>query len=173
MFSGTACQIAGLISYLEVSKINMENLFTVDIVCHGVPSPLVWKDYIELIKVRYGDEIQDYNFRNKNKFGWVSHVETATVKAKQHHMNEFTQLFYSHRIIRPSCFKCNFKGLERKSDITLADFWGIDKVLPRFNDGKGVSLVLINSDKGVSLFNKCKNELIYEEVVLDKCGVSI
>lgn len=169
MFSGTSCQIAGLLSYLYALKVNMDHLFTVDIVCYGVPSPLVWKYYIESVKLRYGGEIQEYDFRNKLKFGWVSHVETATIAGKKHYINEFTQLFHSHKILRPSCFDCQFKGLERKADITLADFWGIDKVLPMFNDGKGVSLVLINSDKGVSIFNKSKNELNYQEVVLDKC----
>lgn len=170
LFSGTSCQIAGLRAYLNKEY---KNLICVDIVCHGVPSPLIFKKYIEFQENNYKGKCVGFDFRNKDKFGWAEHIETLFIK-KDDKITEidsrlFTELFYSHNILRPSCYKCPYKSIYHPGDITIADFWGIDKAVPGFNDNKGVSLVLINNPKGIELFNSIKLELMYHECKIEQC----
>lgn len=160
LFSGTPCQTAGLRAYLEKSE--TRNLLICDIVCHGVPSPRVWKDYLNYIENRYNNSVIKVDFRDK-EFGWSSHKESFTLKTnKKIVLNSYTDLFYSHVILRPSCGICKYTNFKRPSDITLADFWGIEKVSTEFNtDNKGVSLVLINSPKGENVFENTKWNIDY------------
>ena len=151
LFSGTSCQIDGLRKYLGK---DYTNLFCVDIVCHGVPSPKVWKDYIKWQEHNCKKKIRLVDFRNKRDFGWTAHVESLyTVDGKCINSSIFTKLFYEHNILRPSCYECKYKSIFHPSDITLADYWGIENVVPGFSDDKGVSLVLINTIKGKLLFD--------------------
>lgn len=164
MFSGTPCQVDGLKRFLSVSNVNMTNLITVDLVCHGVPSPKVWGDYLKYRKEKMGSDIVHVDFRNKKDFGWKDHVETLTFNnGKIVSSRYYRDLFYSDYIIRRSCHECNYTSKKRVADITLADFWGIDSLDSSFNDNKGVSLILINSDLGKNLFDKISDKLICEE----------
>ena len=157
LFSGTSCQVAGLRAYLQN---NYPRLLCVDIVCHGVPSPLVWKEYLKWHEKKNGSKVTSVNFRNKQDFGWKVHIETIGFENGKYVNSEvFKNLFYSHVVLRPSCFKCPYKDVVHPGDITIADYWGIDNAAPGFNDNKGVSLVLINNDKGKSIFDSVKNEL--------------
>lgn len=160
LFSGTPCQVAAVRKATETS--DQSKLILVDIVCHGVPSPMIWADYLKMREQEYKGTVSAIDFRNK-KFGWAAHRETFVINGTEYDSNVFTNLFFSHYIVRPSCFECPYKCTSRVGDITIADYWGVDKALPGFNDDKGVSLVLINSDKGSLLFNNCKNELIWKE----------
>lgn len=153
LFSGTSCQVAGLKAFL---RREYSNLFCIDIVCHGVPSPKVWRDYLGWQQERHG-QIRAFDFRNKEKYGWAGHVETLCFNSgKQISSRVFTTLFYSHAILRPSCYECPFKSVMHPGDITIGDYWGIDKAAPGFNDNKGVSLVLVNNDKGQEIFDEVK-----------------
>lgn len=144
LFSGTACQIAGLKSFL---KIEYENLITVDIICHGVPSPKVWRDYLKYVEQKNGKQIVKVDFRNKYKFGWAAHKESIYFNdGCSEDSGLFTGLFYSHNILRPVCYHCPYKTLDRVSDFSIGDAWGIDKANPSFNDDNGTSLVLTNSE---------------------------
>lgn len=157
MFSGTPCQTSGLNSY--IGKRLRENLFLVDIVCHGVPSPYMWRDYIAYLEKKQGAPIVWVNFRDKQKYGWAAHHETFKFKNGGGKMS-FTFLFYKHIMFRKSCGKCHFANTKRPSDITIADFWGWEKTDPDFNaDNKGVSLVLLNTEKGRNLFEAVKNKM--------------
>lgn len=150
LFSGTSCQISGFRSFLGKEY---ERLLCVDIVCHGVPSPEVWQKYLEWS--RKGRTITAVDFRNKEKYGWADHVETLSFSnGEETDSRVFTKLFYSHNILRPSCYKCPYKSVIHPGDITIADYWGIDKAAPGFNDNKGVSLVMINNEKGQQYFNE-------------------
>ena len=151
LFSGTPCQIAGLKTLLG-EKLT-RNLITVDIVCHGVPSPYIWKDYLMWQQQRNKNEITEVQFRNK-KFGWFDHVESIKLGNKKIiYSTIYSNLYYKHIMLRPCCGKCFFCNTHRPSDITLADFWGWEKTNPSFNiDDKGVSLVLCNTPKGKKLF---------------------
>ena len=161
LFAGTPCQIEALYNFLKIKNVSTENLVTIDILCHGVPSPMVWKDYIN---AKFGEsKIETVDFRDKKNFGWRAHVETITVDGKEISSKDFPNLFLSHLIIRPSCFNCNYKNRNRISDITIGDYWKIEDNDQAFDDNKGVSLVKPNTKKGMDIFEQCKSVLIFKE----------
>lgn len=164
LFSGTSCQVTGLQSYL---KTEYDNLFCVDIVCHGVPSPLVWNRYVEWQEKRIQGKIIDVNFRNKGKFGWHSHVETMDfLDGSKIDSEIYKNIFYGHGSLRPCCFKCPYKSIVHRADVTIADCWGIEKVMPEMDDNRGTSLLLVNTDKGAELFEKVKATVAYKNMQL-------
>jgi coenzyme F420-reducing hydrogenase beta subunit len=168
-FTGTPCQIAGLKSYLGK---DYANLFCADIVCHGVPSPEVFKEYLDFSEKKLKTKIKKISFRDKSR-GWHSFSFLMKLENKKEYCessseNLYLKAFLNNVCLRPSCYNCNFKGLNRASDITLADFWGIEKILPKMDDNKGVSLIFVNSLEGKNKMNKLKSKLICEEVELDK-----
>ena len=159
LYSGTGCQVAGVKSCVPNSY--QERLFTVDIVCHGVPSPKLFNDYIEYCKKKYGKEISKFEFRDKTRVGWSGHEESLTFSTGgKHYDNIYTKIFYSNAFFRDSCYNCPYASIFRTSDITLADYWGWEKIDSSFNsDNKGCSLVLVNTIKGESLFEKVSDSL--------------
>lgn len=159
LFSGTSCQVAGLKSFLGKTY---DNLLCVDIVCHGVPSPLVWEKYKE-----WQGNVRSVDFRNKNKYGWRAHVETLTTSHGVIDSRVWTTIFYGHNVLRPSCYECPFKSIHHPGDITIADYWGIEKAAPEFDDNKGVSLVLVNTDNGVKWFEKAKDTVIWKQTNIE------
>lgn len=165
LFSGTSCQVAGLRKYLSKEY---ENLFCVDIVCHGVPSPKVWDEYIEWQEKKKKSKVKKVDFRNKKKYGWREHVETLEFfNDKKVNSRVFTTLFYQHNIIRPCCSRCPYKAIMHPGDITIADYWGIEKAAPEFDDNKGVSLVLVNNDNGQKMFDSISNTIKYKKTKLE------
>ena len=154
LFSGTSCQIAGLLAFLQK---DYPNLLCVDIVCHGVPSKKVWHKYLNWISK--GKSVLAVDFRNKTNFGWNSHIESVFLENKRVDAEVFKTLFYGHNILRPSCYECLYKSIHHPGDITIADYWGIDTAAPGFNDNKGVSLVLVNTEKGQMYFDKAKSDV--------------
>ena len=169
MFTGTPCQIAGLKSYL---KKDYDNLLAVDVVCHGVPSPKVWQMYLDEIARKGGKnsvlshhiaekaEINHIDFRSKStgwkKFSFALTFSKATADGEKNTVslssifteNPYMNAFLSNLSLRPSCYDCPAKSGKSGSDITIADFWGIENVLPEFDDDKGVSLVLSYTERG-------------------------
>lgn len=148
LFSGTPCQIAGLKRFLRKEY---DNLLTVECVCHGVPSPLVWHEYLNDIKTKNNtDKILDVKFRVKSA-GWKKYSVSLKYSNKQgtcqddsilYYKNPYMQAFLRDFILRPSCYSCPAKAGRSGADIALADFWGIEKLMPHFDDDKGCSLVL-------------------------------
>ena len=168
LFSGTPCQTAGLNSY--IGKKLREDLILVDIICHGVPGPYLWRDYLAYLEKKQGDRICWVNFRDKQQFGWAAHHETFKFENGGGRKISFTDLFYQHIMFRESCGKCHFANTRRPSDITLGDFWGWEKTDPTFNkDDKGVSLVLINTEKGRKLFKAVEDRMTIFPVKLEDC----
>ena len=181
LFSGTPCQIAGLKRYLRKEY---DKLLTVDIICHGVPSPKVWRRYIvETVEKLRAERatgknsvssslnelpvITGISFRDKacgwKKFGFrISYAaskaaensvsESANSVCESHTKNTFMCAFLSDTILRPSCYSCPAKQGKSHSDITIADFWGIDRIDPTFDDDKGCCAILINSPKGQIIY---------------------
>ncbi len=165
LFSGTSCQIAGLRGFLGKEY---EKLICIDIVCHGVPSTVVWKNYLVWQEKRNKAKVVSVDFRNKKDFGWRSHIETLTMdNGKRISSGIFKNLFYGHCILRPSCYECPYKSITHPGDITIADYWGIEKVVPDFDDDKGVSLVLINNDKGSIIFKKIKENINWKSTKIE------
>lgn len=172
LFSGTPCQISGLKNFLNK---DYENLFTVDFICHGVPSPLLWNKYIDYRTTKSGvkrNELEKTAFRRKD-FGWKQFSLVFTyVNASEYcatlNKDPYFQLFLKDVALRKSCYDCPCRGIARPSDITLADFWGIRHIIPTMDDNKGVSLVISHSDKGLTLINSIKNNCICEEIKLEQ-----
>ena len=171
LFSGTPCQTSGLNSF--IGKNYRQNLYLVDIVCHGVPSPYIWRDYISYYERKYKKKIVSVDFRDKKVYGWQDHKETFILdngeKVNPKH-NPFAYLFCKHIMLRQSCGNCHFCNTTRPSDITIADFWGWEKTNSDFNkDNKGISLLLINTEKGKSLFENIKDKLYTFRAKLEDC----
>ena len=159
LYSGVPCQVAALKNYLHKPY---ENLVTVDVLCHGVPSPKIFKEYRESLERRYENKTQSVNFRWKEK-SWKRLFINVVFKNKKRHFlysgyDSYMQLFLSDRIQRPSCFFCPYNTLHRPGDISLGDFWGIGKKHYEFDDNKGISMVLINNTTGADLWEKIASE---------------
>jgi len=168
LFSGAPCQISGFMSLLGKTY---DNLITVDFICHGVPSPYLWNKYKEYSERVAKSKLNSVSFRCKEK-GWKDFsmhflFENNHCVLKSMHKDPYIQMFLKDLCLRPSCYNCKFKTKHRQSDITLADFWGIENVLPKMDDDKGTSLVVVNSEKGEGLFNDVKGNAIAEIVNLD------
>lgn len=162
LFTGTPCQIGGLKAYLGKEY---KNLYCIDIICHGVPSPLVWNKFLN---ENYDIEnIKNINFRNKTT-GWsgysfkVNFTDKAITESRND--NLYMLGFLNDLYLRPSCYNCKFKSINRFSDLTIADFWGVDKILPEMNDEKGTSLVFVQNDKGRFLLKKIYDNIRFMEV---------
>lgn len=159
LFVGTPCQIGGLKAYLHK---DYDNLLTVDLICHGVPSPGVWRKYIgEKAK---GDHILDINFRDKQN-GWlggqcITTTTTNTTTREKQMANPYFRGFIHNLYLRVSCYRCQFKSVHRIADITLADFWGVDKVSPKMHDNKGTSAIFVHSLKGSEYLKFISNQLM-------------
>ena len=169
LFSGTPCQVAGLHKFLRKSY---DNLLTIDFVCHGTPSPKVWKLYLEnvLKEIKNIDRIE---FRNKNN-GWRKFNFNLVYSKKNKSIsllspasqNHYMKAFLHDIILRPSCYDCKVKECRSQSDITIADFWGIEKVFPNRDDDKGTSMIFINTDAGAKSLDFTQIE--YLETEYDK-----
>lgn len=198
LYSGTSCQISGLINYLGK---DYDNLLTIDVLCHGVPSPKVWRKYLQEIKgnARQGENsvssslipqgpendalrlpddsaVESINFRDKRtgwkKFSFALALAKATADGKKnsvslsymHRENSYMMAFICNLILRPSCYKCPSKGGRSGADITLADFWNIRAYAPEMDDNKGVSMVIVNSERGEKLFQQIVPLIEYREL---------
>lgn len=157
LFSGTPCQTAALLNFIPLRF--QTGLYTIDIVCHGVASPKVWSDYLNYIVKKEKYKLTAVNFRDKQIFGWSGlHRESFTFNNGRTHTYPYT--FYQPFLIRKSCHVCPYAKMPRPSDITLGDYWGWQRVDNAINaDDKGVSLVLINSEKGQGLFDMASANL--------------
>lgn len=200
LFSGTPCQVAGLKHFLRKEY---DNLWTIDVVCHGVPSPLVWRRYLNdfilclegaagkntvLSSLKGNPVLTGLNFRDKQtgwkKYGFVA-LGMSADKADQNSVsslnsqdimlrhetldkNLFMQVFLKNLCLRPSCADCPAKSGKSGSDITIADFWGINRYLPDLDDDRGTSLVLINTDRGMAYFEQVQRNVKYTETAYEQ-----
>lgn len=158
LFSGTGCQINGLSMFLGK---RYENLLLLDIICHGTPSPKLWREYVVYQEKKYG-KLEGVNFRYKDN----SRTDFS-MKDNQLYISKgrdpFMYMFLCNYCLRPSCYECHAKNC-KKSDITIADFWGIEDVAPEMDDGRGTSLVIVRTDKGQEVFDGIKDNLKWKEV---------
>lgn len=153
LFSGVPCQITGLHRFLRQAP---DHLLSVDMVCHGVPSPMAFEAYIGT----YSKGVKAFDFRKKIP-GWVRFSVNATLKDGRHLYKQITHdpymiAFLRNLGLREACYDCRYCCTERVGDVTLADFWGVKKSYPQYDlDDKGTSLIMVNSSKGASLLDKC------------------
>lgn len=172
LFTGVPCHVEGLKSYIGE---NRNNLYTAEILCHSNPSPKVLKKYIQYLEEEYESKVIDFKFKNKSE-GWNSpSVEIIFENGKKiienGKYNNYNNAFQKGLISRPSCYNCEFVKENRAGDITIADFWGIEKTEPEWNDNNGTSLVILNNNKGKQLLDKIKDELIIISKTMDEAFV--
>jgi len=167
LFCGSPCECAGINHYLNINKINCSRLILVDFVCRGANSPKVYKSFLDSLEKKYQSKINKVWFKNK-KYGW-NRFSTKIEFANGHTYLEdrFNDIYIrgyieSNLFIRPSCSQCLYKGFPKSSDITLADFWGIKLEDKTKNTDLGTSLVILNSDIGIELFENIKSRIFYE-----------
>lgn len=169
LFVGTPCQVAGLHAFL---KKDYDNLVCIDLFCHGVPSPKLFSKYIKELEEDNKSRIVNYNFRDK-KTGWDTYSNTASFEddkqiSELQSNNSYMRLFLSDIALRESCYNCNFKVGNKYSDITLGDFWGVQKYYPEMYNKNGVSAIIINTEKGKRIFESISNNLKYKKCELEE-----
>lgn len=167
LFVGTPCQVAGLKSFLRK---DYGNLICIDIICHGVPSPKLFSKYIQELENSNNDKVVNYDFRDKST-GWDTYSNNITftkssIKTLSNN-NPYMNLFLSDVALRESCYDCNFKIGNKYSDITLGDFWGVNKYYPEMYNKNGVSCIIINTEKGKEVIESIKNDITYK-----KCDIN-
>lgn len=165
IFSGTPCQVDGLRAFLGKEY---QNLLMCDIVCHGCPSPRVFQDFI----LNLPPDINAISFRDK-EFGWSKQKWSITRGKKKKvdsiELLAYKKLFYAHLAHRPSCYHCPYTTPYRNSDITMADFWGVNYALPEFKDDLGVSIALIHTPKGKKVIDHITDNLVIREIKITDC----
>lgn len=166
LFSGTGCQVGGVIEALKIQKINTEKFYSIDIVCHGCASPKIFEDYVRYIEKKEHCKVEAFDFRDKTQCGWDGHIETYTVNGKKQAGVTYREIFHTDLCLRPACYECQYACVERASDLTIADAWGIKSAKPDFNDNKGVSMFLVQNEKGKDLLRAIRGVCDIQELPL-------
>ncbi len=161
LFSGTPCQIDGLYAFLGKDA-SHKKLYTVDVLCHGVPSPEILKEFIRNENSKYGEQIAALNFRSKST-GWLYYSTNLKYKngsEKEIYRDDFMRGFLSNYYLRECCYDCRYSKTERIGDITLGDFWGYREKAPAFleDDNRGISLVIVNNEHGYELIKSIRSK---------------
>ncbi|MHC4109884.1 MAG: Coenzyme F420 hydrogenase/dehydrogenase, beta subunit C-terminal domain [Planctomycetota bacterium] len=165
---GTPCQIRAVYSFMRT---DYENLITCDFICRGINSPKVFLKYMAMLECQYGARATKIKFKNKT-YGWhrfATRIDFANGKTyiKDRYHDPFMRGYLAtNSFVRPSCYACRFKGMPCQADITLADFWGIEKIQPKLDNDCGTSLVLLNSEKGIDFFRSIGNQVFTKEFTM-------
>ena len=150
MFSGTPCQVAGLHKYLGKPY---DDLVTVDVLCHGVPSPGLWEKYVKALEKKHGARMENVRFKDKTA-SWRHYAFTTSLGSCPYMDDPYMALFVQDMSLRPSCYKCAARGGRSGSDLTLSDLWSVQHCAPEMSDDRGVSGVYVNSEKGRALMGR-------------------
>jgi len=168
LFSGTGCQIEGLLAYLDQKSVDTTLLYTQDIICHGTVMPEVWRKYLDEKRNEYESEIRSISFRSKKiswfNFGINIQFENGREYFCDKNKDIYMKLFLENYSLNECCYNCSCRGIRRKSDITLADFWSVYRNEPTAFNPDGTSVVLVNSNKGRMLFDLIKDKIFYKDV---------
>lgn len=172
LFSGTPCQIGGLRTFLGK---DYGRLLTVDLICHGVPSPAVWEHYIQYRGEQdaQGERPTSINLRSKES-GWAGYSIRFDYAGGQTYrmpnsQDPYLRCFVKDLCLRPSCYACSFKGIDRCSDFTLGDYWGVWSQLPELDDNQGTSIVLLHSEKAKRIWPELLSGMKAVQVDADQC----
>lgn len=161
LFSGTPCQAAAVGNYVRKRKIPENRLYLVDIACHGTPGQAVWMDYVSWLEKRRKSRMVDYTFRYKPE-GWKGYPACAgfadgTRRINTHEISRWQELFRKNLLLRKACFHCRFPG-NYQSDMTIADFWGVERCMPMIPTGGGVSLILTHTARGQAVAEQMERD---------------
>lgn len=166
LFVGMGCQADGFRRFAEMKNIR-ERVYIVDIICHGSPSPKLWRDYAESLEKKNG-KITFLTFKDKRN-GWKSPTAFVIINGKEFPIDDYVRIFYNCCALRPSCHICPYATTERKTDITIGDFWHIEDTIPDFYDKNGNSLFLIHTDRGKNIFDNVKEKLYFRHSDTKQC----
>ncbi len=159
LFCGTPCQAQALRLFLSR---DYERLIIVDLVCYGVPSPGIWKAYVKYLEKKHGGKMTDFSFRDKRNAD-NGHMRSYKIDGREYvdsiYEDIYCRMYFKNYSLRPSCYSCKFCTVDRESDFTIGDFWGIEKVKPEVDDGMGTSLVIVHSEQAEKIWNKITNEM--------------
>lgn len=167
LFIGMGCQSDGFRKFAEISEVR-DRVWIVDIICHGSPSPKLWREYADSLENKYDGNIFGLTFKDKRN-GWRQPTARVVINGEEVFLKDYVRVFYNSCALRPSCHVCPFATTERKTDITIGDYWHIEDKIPDFYDPNGNSLFLIHTDRGQKLFDKAKNNLFYRESNTTDC----
>ncbi len=161
LFTGTPCQCQAVKQFIGGES---DKLLVADLVCYGVPSPQIWKKYLRELEIKYHGTVSDFCFRDKREKN-NGHTISLNVGNKEYSYSMdqdlFCKLYFQNYIIRPSCHSCKFCTVERGSDITMGDFWGIEKIKPDMKDGMGTSLVILHNEKAYNVWKSVESQFRY------------
>ena len=165
LFTGTPCQCASIKKMLKLKRLSTDNCILVDIVCHGVVSPMLLKDYITYVEKKAGKAIAIHKFRDKVN-GWSQHTESnifvdGSYDYQSYESQLYKRIFLSHYGLREACFNCKYTCYDRVSDITMADFWGLNKTRPQMWNNDGISFAIVSNNKGQKVI----------DAIRDKCTI--
>lgn len=169
LFSGTPCQIAAFRKTLH--DYEYHNLYTQDCFCHGVPPANVWRQWILCLEAKHNSPVVKVQFRCKES-GWHNYsicyeFANGEVLKIPFFQDTYMQLFLANISLMKACYQCHFRGLQRASDITLGDFWGVERFMPEIDDDRGISLCIMHSERGKELFNSILSDIDYVPVVYE------
>lgn len=177
IFTGTPCQVYALKSFLDRENLNTNNLLTIDLICHGSPEKSLWRQYKEWLEKRHEKKIKSFSFRYKGMrwhgYSLMAEFEDGERIVNSHDLQVYMDLYFTHQIMRRSCYQCKFSSTDRPGDITLGDFWGIEDIFSGIITQKqkeaGVSLITVNSDKGKGIIELLTNMSVEFNWILHKC----
>lgn len=172
LFTGVPCQVFAIKHYCKRKELPLDNLYLVDIICHGVPNISIWNSYKKWLEEKEKSKLVDFQFRYKGS-RWKQYpvravFENGKVLVNTHRSRLYTNLFFTALPLREACYHCKFANLERHSDLSIGDFWGIENIMPKFPRNKGVSEILVNTNKGEKLIQMMK-ETLEGEFYLEEC----
>jgi coenzyme F420-reducing hydrogenase beta subunit len=173
LFIGLPCQVGALRKLLELQKVDDEKLLCIDLVCHGVASPLIYREWVKYCEEKAKSKIKKIIFRDKNQ-GWKNQSWTMVYENNVVETDELPQQIYKHMYyagyaLRPSCHSCRYTNLNRGGDLSLGDFWNITEVNPSFEEYLGVGMMFVNTSKGEKTFRDIQKAFEYREVRVEQC----
>lgn len=167
LFTGTPCQCDGLQQFIKVKRVDSNKLYLVDLICHGVPSPRLWRDYVAYLEKKNKAAVNKAVFRDK-AFGWNSHFETFEFDGKKETAEIFKNIYNTNVCLNSSCYTCHYSSLKRVGDITIGDAWSSDRSKQYRPDSGGLSVVLLNTAKGRKLFAAMSDKVQFEKKPLNE-----
>lgn len=162
IFTGTPCQVFALKSFLNKEKIGCDKLLTIDLICHGSPDIKLWCAYKNWLEKRHKKRLNIFKFRYKdarwNGYSLMAEFEDSKRIVNTHDLQVYMDLYFTHQVMRKSCYTCRFASTERFGDITLGDFWGAEDIFPEMVSNsvkkRGISLMIPNTEKGLTIIKQ-------------------
>lgn len=162
LFVGSGCQVVGILKFCKKKKVDVSNLFTVDILCHGVPSLFIWRDTLHYFQSKYKANVSSIQLKEvQERTRPVMNIKFGEKEITDY---LYRKLYYSNLALRESCYSCKYNTTQRVGDITIGDAWGIEKANPSFNDKRGVSLILFNTEKSLTIEDSVLHDMITTRV---------